>query len=457
MVDKDSVAAKYAAKYYFYDLDSDIRLEIFSNTNQIINYYEKKYDNLIVKKTSLLIPFSLFMVNYIDDNNSLIIINYYSFFDLNDGSTKDSFRRSVCILKNSDLNNYTFYEKQFAILWDNKSENLIIDREKKRLTEINEKVFYDDIAKLILNYMRKIKVGDELYYGWWRFPGNEHLMGAWSTADGICCMVYTNYKGYDYICKRSNILESLWKCRNKNNGYCSDNQRFESLEATCIVAKAFWLEREYVRAEEIFADLINLWNQYGDSDYVGGIPLTILCLMLETLVLFGKEPELMKYFEKLILSRAKLTEKTNHIKYWAIKNDESSGCLSDTVKAVTALMALAEDRGEKTEMQNKLKYCGEWIYQEDWIDSEEEIIRIRNLDGLLVNDSISYSHYAIPECIMALLKLGFNKFDSKITDGIEEMLEHKSTGLWSFPRGSKNIQMWATHEVLQCICLYKTI
>ena len=320
---------------------------------------------------------------------------------------------------------------------------------------IYQKNFYNEISDAVFNHLIIPKNSTTTtYYGWNRLPKNKTIAGEWSTADGICIAVYTNCKNKIYLQHRNSILDSLWQRRDLNfRGFKSDNQMYPSLSATSLVAKAFLMEREFVKAKEAFHDLLYLWKNRQNSTYDNKkIPLSILCYILNTMTLFEYQGNEVKEIEEMILKRAVLNGK-QEIQYWA-QYETTEKSLANTACAITSLVNSYRLRNEENQIIPKLHACEEWICSSKWEDSFEIYHRSYNLNGQTIDDVTQFSQYTAPECIIALLALGHNKKDPIIVNQLASIISSRKNGMWSFPINSNIYQMWVIHEILMCIDIY---
>lgn len=325
------------------------------------------------------------------------------------------------------------------------------------LKTLYQKSFYNEISDAIFSYLiiPDPNNSTSTYYGWNRLQKNKTTPGEWSTADGLCIAVYTNCRNTTYLKYRGSILESLWQKRDLDfRGFKSDNQMYPSLSATSLVAKAFFMEREFIKAKEIFDDLLYLWKNRQNYTYNNKkIPLSILCYVLNTMTLFEYKGPEVKEIEEMILKRAILDEK-KEIQYWT-QYEMTEKSLANTACAITALVNSYRLRNEENLIIPRLHACEKWICSSNWEDSFEIYHRSCTFNGHTTNDITQFSQYTAPECITALLTLGHNKKDPLIVNQLLSIISSRKNGMWSFPINSSIYQMWVTHEILMCIDVYK--
>lgn len=111
MVDYKSVAAS-AVFTQFVDAATDSEQDvIWSHAYSAAASKQKRFENFKCRKTSLGLPFAIFIVHMKDPKESSAKIDFYSF------NTNDDERRCVYILGN-DRMNFDFYQKQFDFIWE---------------------------------------------------------------------------------------------------------------------------------------------------------------------------------------------------------------------------------------------------------------------------------------------------------------------------------------------------
>ncbi len=322
------------------------------------------------------------------------------------------------------------------------------------LNRIQDPAFYKEISDAIFDNMIKTEINDTLHCGWERFLNKNRRIGEWSTSFGLYIAVFTKCKHENYIKHRRDIINTLWRMRDGfKHGFKSDYQLFPSLDATSVVAKAFYLEREFDKAYTTFDDLLYMWNHLDENHYEGEIPLSILCYVLNSMVLFQYEGKERDDVEHQIWERSVISE-NHHLLYWT-ENDSIYPSIVNSSMAISSLVQSAKQKGNADKIIKKLSGCGKWIYDSEWTDSLDATRRFLTIRGMTVQDSTHFNHYAPTKCITALLHLGYPKHNPRIMEEMKKMLALQDDGLWYYPLNSRQYQMWMVEEVLECIMMYR--
>lgn len=369
-------------------------------------------------------------------------------------------KRIILVPGNHDVNDDERLKK-FKECFYNKFVLPVLDED---FYWFNSKEIIKDTAMKILS--EKIRRESKKVFGWPHNLKNSSVENV-GTAFGLKILKLTDYDLHNFQHDISIIIMTLINRKSEKGWLSSKPQNIKEpfarpdVTAWILESLHMWNEKAIVTAG--IQDLLSLINDNIGKTIFEKYTFPV-SLVLRVLSGIAPTEEKIGELSDILFHRAKRNSGGNIIGWYRhkdIRNHAEPSLIHTAHAVITLSRVFFSTAGKYGINPRSLKEVKDWMLEQpEWNYSKEEIpFCIETANGS-AEHILTVWHYTKPWVVMALLEMGINPSNNKITNAMIEIMEDQDPmdkGFWNLRDGErviKELPIWATYDALLALIKY---